>query len=138
MLVTLLEGLLQLLLSLKWTEPAFVEVLGHYLDALGPFLKYFPDAAGSVINKLFELLTSLPFVVKVTIYPFIVSLNSQHITRTHISMVLKYIPAYQDPSTNNARHARLQICASFIRIAKAADKSVLPHMKVIIFFYGLS
>lgn len=42
-----------------------MEVLGHYLDAMGPFLKYFPDAAGSVINKLFELLNSLPFVVKV-------------------------------------------------------------------------
>ncbi|PON73945.1 Exportin [Parasponia andersonii] len=92
------EGLLQQLLSLKWTEPAFVEVLGHYLDALGPFLKYFPDAVGSVINKLFELLTSLPVFVK-------------------------------DPSTSSARHARLQICTSFIRIAKATDKSVLPHMK---------
>lgn len=63
--VIFLEGLLQQLLSLKWTEPTFVEVLGHYLDALGPFLKYFPDAVGSVVNKLFELLTSLPFVVKV-------------------------------------------------------------------------
>ncbi|VVA12817.1 PREDICTED: exportin-5 [Prunus dulcis] len=92
------EGLLQQLLSLKWTEPALVEVLGHYLDAMGPFLKYFPDAAGSVINKLFELLNSLPFVVK-------------------------------DPSTNSARYARLQICTSFIRIAKTADKSILPHMK---------
>ncbi|KAF5740577.1 ARM repeat superfamily protein isoform 1 [Tripterygium wilfordii] len=92
------EGLLKQLLALKWAEPALVQVLGHYLDALGPFLKYFPDAVGSVINKLFELLTSLPFVV-------------------------------QDPSTNSARHARLQICTSFIRIAKAADKSILPHMK---------
>ncbi|KAL4323981.1 hypothetical protein GQ457_11G015570 [Hibiscus cannabinus] len=92
------EGLLRELLYLNWTEPALVEVLGHYLDAMGPFLKYFPDAVGSVINKLFELLNSLPFVVK-------------------------------DPSTSSARHARLQICTSFIRIAKAADKSILPHMK---------
>ncbi|GAV64215.1 Xpo1 domain-containing protein [Cephalotus follicularis] len=92
------EGLLQQLLPLKWTEPTLVEVLGHYFDALGPFLKYFPDAVGSVINKLFELLTSLPYVVK-------------------------------DPATSSARHARLQICISFIRIAKAADKSILPHMK---------
>ncbi|KAH0994725.1 hypothetical protein GBA52_018589 [Prunus armeniaca] len=97
-LCKIFEGLLQQLLSLKWTEPALVEVLGHYLDAMGPFLKYFPDAAGSVINKLFELLNSLPFVVK-------------------------------DPSTNSARYARLQICTSFIRIAKTADKSILPHMK---------
>lgn len=42
-----------------------MEVLGHYLDAIGPFLKYFPDAVGSVVNKLFELLTSLPYVIKV-------------------------------------------------------------------------
>ncbi|XP_058738613.1 protein HASTY 1-like [Vicia villosa] len=92
------EGLLQQFISLKWTEPALVEVLVHYLDAMGLFLKYFPDAAGSVINKLFELLTSLPFEIK-------------------------------DTSTSSARHARLQICTSFIRIAKAADKSILPHMK---------
>ncbi|KAJ0078649.1 hypothetical protein Patl1_23409 [Pistacia atlantica] len=98
-LCRIFEGLLQQLLSLKWTEPPLVEALGNYLIALGPFLKHFPDAVGSVINKLFELLTSLPFVVK-------------------------------DPATSRARHARLQICASFIRMAKAADKSVLPHMKM--------
>ncbi|XVF06240.1 hypothetical protein REPUB_Repub06bG0030700 [Reevesia pubescens] len=97
-LCRIFEGLLRELISLNWTEPALVEVLGHYLDAMGSFLKYFPDAVGSVINKLFELLNSLPFVVK-------------------------------DPSTSSARHARLQICTSFIRIAKAADKSILPHMK---------
>ena len=61
----MIEGLLRELLSLNWTEPALVEVLGHYLDALGPFLNYFPDAVGSVINKLFELLNSLPFIFKV-------------------------------------------------------------------------
>ncbi|KAH6820146.1 ARM repeat superfamily protein [Perilla frutescens var. hirtella] len=94
----ILEGLLQQLISLKWTEPTMVEVLGHYLDALGPFLRYYPDAVGSVINKLFELLTSLPVTVK-------------------------------DPSTSTARRARLQICTSFIRIAKAANESLLPHMK---------
>ncbi|XP_059436048.1 protein HASTY 1-like [Corylus avellana] len=97
-LCRIFEDLLQQLLALKWTEPALVQALGHYLDALGPFLKYFPDAVGGVINKLFELLNSLPFVVK-------------------------------DPSTSSARHARLQICTSFIRIAKAAGKSILPHMK---------
>ncbi|XVF31221.1 hypothetical protein REPUB_Repub16aG0127000 [Reevesia pubescens] len=97
-LCSVFEGFLRELLSLNWTEPALVEVLGHHLDAMGPFLKYFPDAVGSVINKLFELLNSLPFVVK-------------------------------DPSTSSARHARLQICTSFIRIAKAADKSIVPHMK---------
>ncbi|XP_056168223.1 protein HASTY 1 isoform X2 [Syzygium oleosum] len=97
-LCTIFEGLLQQLLALKWSEPVLVEVLGRYLDAFGPFLKYFPNAVSSVITKLFELLTSLPFAVK-------------------------------DPSANSARHARLHICSSFIRIAKAADKSILPYMK---------
>lgn len=50
---------------MKWSEPVLVEVLGHYFDALGPFLRYFPDAVGSVINKLFEVLTCLPVMVKV-------------------------------------------------------------------------
>ncbi|XP_077218099.1 ARM repeat superfamily protein isoform X1 [Tasmannia lanceolata] len=97
---SILEGLLQQLLSLKWMEPTLAEMLGRYLDALGPLLKHFPDAVGGVINKLFELLTSLPCALK-------------------------------DPSSINARHARLQICSSFIRIAKTADKSLLPHMKSI-------
>ncbi|KZV39943.1 protein HASTY 1 [Dorcoceras hygrometricum] len=92
------EGLLQQLISLKWSEPELVEVLGHYLDSFGPFLRYYPDAVASVINKLFELLNSLPVMVK-------------------------------DPSTSSARRARLQICTSFIRIAKAASESLLPHMK---------
>ncbi|KAL8098285.1 protein HASTY 1-like [Apium graveolens] len=94
------EGLLQQLLYLKWTESTFVELLGHYLDAMGPFLKYHADGVGSVVHKLFELLNSLPFVVT-------------------------------DPATSTARHARLQICTSFIRIAKTAGKSLLPHMKAI-------
>ncbi|KAI3942418.1 hypothetical protein MKW98_013070 [Papaver atlanticum] len=92
------EGLLQQLLSLKWTEPTLAELLARYIEALGPFLKYFPDAVAGVINKFFELLTSLPIVLK-------------------------------EPSVNSARHARLQICTSFVRIALAADKSLLPHMK---------
>ncbi|KAF5194673.1 Hasty-like protein [Thalictrum thalictroides] len=92
------EGILHQLLSLKWTEPALAQVLGHYLHALGPYLKHVPDAAGVVINKLFELLTLLPITLK-------------------------------DTPANHARHARLQICTSFIHIAKTADKSLLPHMK---------
>ncbi|KAJ0237044.1 Protein HASTY 1 [Hirschfeldia incana] len=92
------QGLLQQLLSLKWNEPELRKVHVHYLEAMSPFLKYFPDAVGNVINKLFELLTSLPHVVK-------------------------------DSATSTSRAARLQICTSFIRIAKAAEKGVLPHMK---------
>ncbi|XP_073009177.1 protein HASTY 1 isoform X1 [Typha latifolia] len=92
------EALLQQLLSLKWTEPTLAVILGHYLDAFGPYLRHYPDSVASLVNKLFELLTSLPFNL-------------------------------QDPSLNNARHARLQICSSFIRVSRAADKSLLPHMK---------
>ncbi|KAJ3702056.1 hypothetical protein LUZ61_005761 [Rhynchospora tenuis] len=97
---SIFEGILQQLLLIKWTEPALVVILGHYLESFGPYLKYFPDSVASVVNKLFELLASIP-----------ISLN--------------------DPSSNGARHARLQICTSFIRISLAADKSLLPHMKAI-------
>lgn len=93
----ILEGLLQQLLLLKWTEPPLVVLLAHYLDALGPYLKNSPGSITLVVNKLFELLTSLPLMLK-------------------------------DPS-HVARHARLQVCTSFIRIAKAAHKSLLPLMK---------
>ncbi|XP_074571576.1 protein HASTY 1 [Curcuma longa] len=92
------EGLLQHFLSLRWTEPALAVILCRYLDSLGPYFKYYPDTIASVVNRLFELLTSLPIAIK-------------------------------DPSLNNTRHARLQICTSFIRIAKAAGRSLLPHMK---------
>ncbi|KAF0919842.1 hypothetical protein E2562_031698 [Oryza meyeriana var. granulata] len=91
------EGLLQQLLSLKWSQPNLAVIHGHYLDSLGPFLRHYPDAVASIVNKLFELLTSLPITI-------------------------------QDPS-NNFRQARLQICSSFIRISRAADKALLPHMK---------
>uniref|UniRef100_J3KZV4 Uncharacterized protein n=1 Tax=Oryza brachyantha TaxID=4533 RepID=J3KZV4_ORYBR len=91
------EGLLQQLLSLKWSQPNLAVIHGRYLDSLGPFLRHYPDAVGSIVNKLFELLTSLPITI-------------------------------QDPS-NNFRQARLQICSSFIRISRAADKALLPHMK---------
>uniref|UniRef100_A0A1D1YS55 Protein HASTY 1 n=1 Tax=Anthurium amnicola TaxID=1678845 RepID=A0A1D1YS55_9ARAE len=94
----ILEGLLQRLLGTKWTEPAPAEILARYLDAFGPFLRSFPEAVGPVINKLFELLTSLPL-------------------------------SLEGSSAISARHARLQICTSFLRIARASDKSILPHMK---------
>ncbi|KAL5222580.1 hypothetical protein ABZP36_027293 [Zizania latifolia] len=92
-------GLLQQLLSLKWTQTNLVVIHGHYLDSFGPFLRHYPDAVASIVNKLFELLTSLPITI-------------------------------QDP-LNNFRQARLQVCSSFIRISRAADKALLPHMKSI-------
>ncbi|GJN31906.1 hypothetical protein PR202_gb20361 [Eleusine coracana subsp. coracana] len=92
-------GILQQLLSLKWAEPNLAVIHGHYLDALGPFLRHYPDAVARVVSKLFELLTSLPIT-------------------------------FQD-SSNDSRLARLQICSSFIRISRAADKALLPHMKLL-------
>lgn len=63
-------------------------VLAHYLDALGPFLKYFPDAVASVINKLFELLTSLPIAIKVLIDLYIVCVKGHAwIIVTHVFLV---------------------------------------------------
>ena len=41
---------------------------------------------------------------------------------------------FQDPKTSSARYARLQICTSFVRLAKSAEKSLLPHMKVVLHF----
>ncbi|CAH8386137.1 unnamed protein product [Eruca vesicaria subsp. sativa] len=84
------EGLLQELLNVNWTEPVIIQAHVDYLNAMIPFVKYFPDALGSFIDKMFALLTSLP-------------------------------PA--------SRRARLYICLSLTRIAKAADKSFTPHLK---------
>ncbi|CAA7041201.1 unnamed protein product [Microthlaspi erraticum] len=84
------EDLLQELLYVKWTEPVLIQAHGDYLNAMIPFLKYLPDAVGSVIDKLFALLTSLPPTFKA---------------------------------------ARLNICSSLMRVAKAADKSFIPHLK---------
>ncbi|KAL4186249.1 hypothetical protein AMTRI_Chr09g13250 [Amborella trichopoda] len=100
MLHSIMEELLRNLISLKWTDPAYVEILGRHLDALGPYLKCFPEAAGEVVKKIFELIMTLPVASK-------------------------------DPSTAGFRRARLQVCTSFLRIAKAADKSLLSLMKSI-------
>lgn len=99
---SIIEGILGQLLDLKWTEPALVEILGRYLDAMGPFLKYFPEDVRMVIQKLFDLLTSLPIFQK---------------------------GQKQDPIAVSMSRARLQVCTSFLRIARAAGTSLLPHMK---------
>ncbi|CAI9287669.1 unnamed protein product [Lactuca saligna] len=52
----ILEGLLQQLISLKWSEPELVEVLGHYLEALVPFLEYYPDDVESGIADMLSYL----------------------------------------------------------------------------------
>jgi hypothetical protein len=60
-------GILGTLLVAKWNGAAFVEVHGRLLDAMAPFLRTSPDATLSVLNKIFELLTSLPVPSKVSI-----------------------------------------------------------------------
>lgn len=84
--------MLQELLHVKWSEPILIQAHGDYLNAMISFLKYLPDAVGSVIDKMFALLTSLPPTFKA---------------------------------------ARLNICSSLMRVAKAADKSFIPHLKVL-------
>lgn len=59
------EGLLQQFMHSKTNDPAHAIILGRYLNTFGPFLKCFPDSVGGVVNKLFELLTSLPLVLSV-------------------------------------------------------------------------
>ncbi|CAI7807971.1 unnamed protein product, partial [Closterium sp. NIES-54] len=56
----IVEGVLQRLLCVQWSDPVLIELHAHLLDALGPFLKHSPPAAALVIPKLFELLSSLP------------------------------------------------------------------------------
>ncbi|TVU25242.1 hypothetical protein EJB05_27732 [Eragrostis curvula] len=53
------DGLLMQLLSLKWTDPRLVVTLGHYLDALCPFLTHFPASVAMVVSRLLELLPSI-------------------------------------------------------------------------------
>ena len=50
----------------KWNGAAFVEIHGRLLDAMAPFLRTSPSATLSVLNKIFELLTSLPMSLKVS------------------------------------------------------------------------
>ena len=100
-------------------------MLGHYLEAMGPFLNYYPHAVGSVITKLFELLTSLPIATQVWLSVILL----------YFSLInfLNYITLqlfWQDPATSASRYARLHICTSFVRLAKAANAQLLPHMKV--------
>lgn len=53
------SGLLVQLVSLNWTEPELVVILGRYLDALCPFLRHFPDAIAMVVTKLLKLISSI-------------------------------------------------------------------------------
>lgn len=103
-LQTPLEGILNTLLLAKWSGSAFVEIHGRLLDAMGPFLKSSPAATLSVLNKIFELLTSLPVV------------------STSFG---------KDSSLIENSRSRLQVCTSLLRIAKAADKTISAHLEVI-------
>ncbi|KAI5071083.1 hypothetical protein GOP47_0013334 [Adiantum capillus-veneris] len=99
-----LEVLLRTLLMVKWRGSAFVEIHGRLLDAMGPFLKTSPDATLGVLNKIFELLISLP---------------------------LRSTSFQKDSIVIESSRSRLQVCTSLLRIAKAADKTVSAHLEVI-------
>lgn len=55
-----LTGIFTRLYNIEWKIPGLVELLGSYLDAMGPFLKHSQAAVPMVIEKLFALLVSLP------------------------------------------------------------------------------
>lgn len=48
-------------------EPAYLKILARHFDALGPFLKFFPEAVHGVVKILFELLQLLPVSDKVMV-----------------------------------------------------------------------
>lgn len=52
-------GILQLLLTVKWEGPILVELHTRHFDAMGPYFKHASAAIPVVVEKLFELLTSL-------------------------------------------------------------------------------
>lgn len=54
------EGLFQEILNASFTEPLIISAHVEYLNAMVPIIKSSPDAVGSVIDKMFALLTSLP------------------------------------------------------------------------------
>ncbi|XP_024536193.1 protein HASTY 1, partial [Selaginella moellendorffii] len=60
----LLDGLLQRLLTVHWSEPELVEIHAKCFDALVPYIKNVPTAVPTVIQKLFQLLVTVPVVSK--------------------------------------------------------------------------
>lgn len=109
-----IEGLLPKLLSLKWSDPARVVILGQYLGAMGPFLKHFSDGVGSVVIKFFELLDSLPLVVKVLLclnYCLCICSSLNFLREVWTSFLFDL----QDPATSSAKYARLHIVHHFSR-----------------------
>ncbi|BBN01643.1 exportin-5 [Marchantia polymorpha subsp. ruderalis] len=99
-----LEGIFTRLYNIEWKIPGLVELLGSYLDAMGPFLKHSQAAVPMVIEKLFALLVSLP------------AMRMDQVQDAAAANSLKEIS-----------RARLQVCTSFLRVAKAADTALLPY-----------
>ncbi|XP_024381271.1 protein HASTY 1 isoform X2 [Physcomitrium patens] len=96
---TILEDILQLLLSVKWNGPALVELHTRHFDAMSPYFKHASAAIPLVVGKFFDLLTSLPVYRE-----------------------------YGDTVKDTMR-ARLQVCTSFLRLARAGDAAMLPYMQ---------
>ncbi|KAL2644482.1 hypothetical protein R1flu_012069 [Riccia fluitans] len=99
-----LEAMFTRLYNIDWKIPGLVEILGGYLDAMGPFLKHSQAAVPMVIEKLFSMLLSLP------------SMRADQALDAATANSLKAIS-----------RARLQVCTSFLRVAKAADTALLPY-----------
>ncbi|CAM6084353.1 unnamed protein product [Calypogeia fissa] len=99
----LLEGIFERLYRVSWKVPALVELHGQYIDAMGSFLKHAQATFIQLaIDKLFALLESLP----------VIRMDNQVIDTAYAKGISR---------------ARLQVCTSFLRVAKAADSALLPH-----------
>ncbi|XP_031497611.1 protein HASTY 1 isoform X2 [Nymphaea colorata] len=59
-----IQDSLRQLLSLNVSKPMYLKILARHFDALGPFLKFFPEVVHGVIKILFELLQLLPVADK--------------------------------------------------------------------------
>ncbi|GJP38320.1 hypothetical protein CLOM_g22773 [Closterium sp. NIES-68] len=103
----IVEGVLQRLLCVQWSDPVLIELHSHLLDALGPFLKHSPPAAALVMPKLFELLGALP--------P----------TPLGVEPMLR-------PERSEDRLPRLQVCTSILRVARSADVALVPMLKAMV------
>jgi len=98
---SIMEGLLQRLLAVQWHGPVLVELHSRHFDAMGPFLKHSPAVIPVVVQKLFSLLESLP------------------------------IPKGHAEFSREVLRSRLQVCTSFLRLARAAESALLPHLQAI-------
>jgi exportin-5 len=99
----LFDIIFERLLRVAFKSPVMVELHGQFIDAMRPFLKHSKGKSyiEFAINKLFALLESLP--------------------------ILRMDEVSDITYGRGISRARLQVCTSFLRVAKGADCALLPH-----------